>query len=95
MTSHVPCILCQQTGIHLIPLIVQLLLRPNYTVLAESQASALDCVEEAQAAVKHDRCPILQQIAKANQHSADEPWFKSACWLWLGHGFSDYRSTIG
>ena len=42
-----------------------------------SKATALDCVEEAKAAAAKDDCPVLQQIARANVQSADEPLFQA------------------
>ena len=42
-----------------------------------SEATALDCVEEAKAASGKDSCPVLKEIAKANLSSADEPLFNA------------------
>ena len=45
--------------------------------LDPSQATALDCVEEAKAASKKDSCQVLKKIARAPLQSADEPLFRA------------------
>lgn len=49
----------------------------------EPKVPAVDCVEEAKAACKKDRCATLARIAKAHVQSADDPLFKalSGCGL--------------